>query len=493
MAQPELTGCSQCDRDIVRQRLDGGVSSPMYPLQTNIVPFLVSDKHPVRKRELVASDAQISAHQKEKTVDIPAELIGEIVFLALAAPDGSLTGVSLNVREGAWVYSQVCRVWRQEILSRTAIWSNISLHPCRGGGPDSYYLTMLREIFLRSNKQLCRLQLHLTSNWPVAKDLVAIAVQHSVWWSDVELKMDSALLAELQALQDRTPCLQRLRIRPVGCIHPPSPLLDCFRQAPALQSVLLEGPLIRSINMRVLELPWAQLHEFRHFSAIFPTALLCKLPNLVSLTVRKPREKLNPPEEIQYLREIQYLKEIEHVEEIEYKSLRTLDARDSDSTLLALFRLPSLEDLRVNARQIQAVLGLIERSSCSLKHLCIHNCNTSQFSATNFASLIRQTPDICSLDISGNVTLVVVSRIIELIAGVEYLPCLCRLILPGVLMGRCVTGLVEMVESRRLAGSPLEEIWFARVENGWKLDETIVTSNLALLDATSVKVERTSD
>ncbi|KAJ7584396.1 hypothetical protein C8J56DRAFT_1090074 [Mycena floridula] len=327
---------------------------------------------------------------------------------------------------------------------------------------------ILGEIFLRSNRQPCRLELDFDSFWPMAKDVLAVAVQHSPWWTDVALRIDSALLSELGELRNRTPRLRRLRLRYRTHVTD-SPFMDCLRQAPALRSLLLEDST-GSNDFHLLELPWAQLTEFHHFPRIVPTDHLRKMPNLISLTLREGGTKLTSQNKI------------------EHKSLRTLEARDSDSTLLRVLRLPSLQELRVNADQIQVIPALIQRSSCSLKNLCIHGVNASHFSSTTMASLFRQTPDLYSLDIGEKVTLVVASQILELIVGIEYLPRLRRLILPGVLIGRSVKGLVEMVLSRRLAMSPVEEIWFAQKNHPWTLDETTVATNKALLDVTGVKI-----
>ncbi|KAJ7595701.1 hypothetical protein C8J56DRAFT_1042786 [Mycena floridula] len=51
-----------------------------------------------------------------KNGGVLAEIIGEIVLLALSASDGSMKGVSLDVREGPWAYSQTATLCLTETL-----------------------------------------------------------------------------------------------------------------------------------------------------------------------------------------------------------------------------------------------------------------------------------------------------------------------------------------------------------------------------------------
>ncbi|KAJ7595695.1 hypothetical protein C8J56DRAFT_922985 [Mycena floridula] len=505
--EPGFT-CSNCGhRDIVEAYK---TLLPSRLLRTNDPP-LVSEEDSIRRildkeafeRELAALDEQISGYlraaealrrRREKRVEdfssarrilspirrVPPEIIGEIVLAALADSDG----ISLDVRKGPWVYGRVCSLWRGEVLSST-VWSNINV---RHSEPDNHHYlgrplavrpshshspaaTILREIFLRSNKQPCRLKLCIKFESPVAKDLLAAAVENSPSWFDVELDLASQLLPGLEPVQDRIPLLQRLRIHPTIAGVDPFVSVNCFRHSPALRSLNLRG--ISEIHL--LKLPWAQLIEFHHFAGSCPTNHLRSMSNLISL-ICYGRDRLSSNDEIVL------------------QSLRTLDARQSDSTLLAVFRLPALEDLRVNGSQLLAIPGLVQRSSCSLKHLCFEDSPAAwdgQFSATRFVPVLQQIPEIHSLDLSHSSS-ALVFQIIRLIIGMQYLPRLRRLTLPGVLIRDPLKLLVQVVESRRSC-SPLEEIrltsWSGMLSGG----TSTFISNLALLNeirAGGVKVVR---
>ncbi|KAJ7595531.1 hypothetical protein C8J56DRAFT_1159977, partial [Mycena floridula] len=97
---------------------------------------------------------------------MPAEIIGEIVLLALADSKSSqILPISLSLKEGHWIYSQVCflsihcsislttfplevcRIWRTEILSRSLLWSNIDItfHPSKISRPRPLHTRPLLE------------------------------------------------------------------------------------------------------------------------------------------------------------------------------------------------------------------------------------------------------------------------------------------------------------------------------------------------------------
>ncbi|KAJ7595683.1 hypothetical protein C8J56DRAFT_1160070 [Mycena floridula] len=352
-------------------------------------PRQILDKE-VFERELAALDEQISGYlraaealrrRREKRVEdfssarrilspirrVPPEIVGEIVLAALADSDG----ISLDVRKGPWVYSRVCSLWRRQVLSST-VRSDIKVHyrplPARRTHSHSPAATILREIFLRSSKQPCRLKLCIRSESPEAKDLLAAAVENSPLWFDVELDLASPLLPGLKPVQDCIPLLQQLRIHPTSTTRIHSSDMNYFRQAPELRSLNLRG--IRKVHL----LKWAQLTEFHHFAGSSPTNHLRGMSNLVSL-ICYGRDRLSSNDG-----------------EIVLQSLLTLNARQSDSTLLAVFRLPVLEDLRVNGSHLLAIPGLVQRSSCSLKHLSFEDSPAfwdRQF-ATTFAPVLQQ-------------------------------------------------------------------------------------------------------
>ncbi|KAJ7593927.1 hypothetical protein C8J56DRAFT_1043720 [Mycena floridula] len=230
------------------------------------------------ERQIAVLDEQIAVHQqtveplthrREKTMEtfvspvrrVPAEIIGEIVNLALSDGKGSLQLVICEGRAlGLWAMSPIAIVVR-------------ILRPS------------LKILQRSTDHQPRQLKLRAIADLTVGRELLTVVIEHSPLFTHLDLALIPKLLPRLKKLKDRTQSLQRLRIE--ACTRDfanPSPLIECFRDAPSLRSVTL----VQLRNVLLLNLPWNQLNEFHSRSRVFGGSSEISLRNLCTFGVFNP-------------------------------------------------------------------------------------------------------------------------------------------------------------------------------------------------------------
>ncbi|KAJ7595519.1 hypothetical protein C8J56DRAFT_922521 [Mycena floridula] len=311
--------CASCGHQDVVEEYKSPL--PSHLLETNDPP-LASEEQFLREmlensdfeREIVEMDAKLAVLEqmtaalrcrREKTVEsfiaakgvlspirrVPAEVIGEIVMLALTEGDGFIKATSLNMAEDPWAYSQVCRIWRKEILSRTAIWANIGIIHPKELDYRRYSADLLEATIHCSALAVSAFTIEYFDS-AIAKAILAKAVEYSRQWQSVKLCLTPHLFSRLKKLKSRLPLLEVLWLVGHFANHNPISLksiAECFRDAPALRKCRLSGFLEPS----VINLPWAQL---THLNDNEDTLVILRhTPNPVFLSLRYPNGVSAPP------------------------------------------------------------------------------------------------------------------------------------------------------------------------------------------------------
>ncbi|KAJ7595652.1 hypothetical protein C8J56DRAFT_386169 [Mycena floridula] len=509
MAEPSLI-CSRCGhKDVVEEYKS---PLPSHLLETNDPP-LASEEQFLREmlekadfeREIADLDAKLADFEKmtvalrrrrEKTVEsfvaakgvltpirrVPAEIVGEIILLALTdSITGSIKGTSLDVKEGPWVYSQVCRLWRKEILSRSFIWSNIDiLHSTNAQEKNQYSAAVLQKIFQRSHSRPLRLCLRLRMDSSAAKQILIEAVKESKRWKDVRLHLTTKLASGLKQLKDKIPLLEVLHFQCIAIrslVDAKKHISQCFRLAPALRRLAFQG----FHSVQCLNLPWAQLTHFHNrggendFLDLFP-----KVTNVISLAISSSDQS--------------------QFQQFQLNNLRTLNITDCQ-LLPSCLRLPVLEELQVDAQSLDRISAFIRSSRCHLTHLSIFfapvtGWGTDLCDDDILETLFRDIPRLVTLEFAAGMfsddESVDISKVLS---DATLLPALRRLIFPNIVFDSSLEPLVHVIQSRRATSAVLEEILFTGPsEEGYNArlnDATLASANLRHIEAirgTGVKV-----
>ncbi|KAJ7595658.1 hypothetical protein C8J56DRAFT_1160046 [Mycena floridula] len=497
---PSLT-CSSCGHEDVVKEYKSPL--PSHLLETNDPP-LASEEQFLREmleksnfeREIADLDAKLADFDKmavalrrrrEKTVEsfiaakgvlspirrVPAEIVGEIILLALTdSITGSIKGTSVNVNTGPWVYSQVCRLWRKEILSRTFIWSNIGILHHREQANNSHSAEILDEIFQRSQLRPLRLCLQLLVDSDAARDILATAVKNSNHWKDVRLHLTNKLSKGLKQIKDRIPLLEALHLQYSSSTQGPiasKDLIHCFRKAPALRKLALQ----RFSDVHSLNIPWSKLTHFHDSSGQTSISeLLPKIPNIVSLAISR-RYPESSTSNLQF-----------HL-----NNLRTLNLADCRQIPTCL-RVPALEELKVGVGCLHNISAFIRRSSCHLTHLSIvfpmlSIDNDDLCDINIIRTLFHNVPQLATLEFECSTMSERhekdMMKIIGLLTDTTLLPALRRLVVAKSSLEVSLKPLVKVVRSRQKASSTLTEILFtAPYEKQYtrKPADEIVAANL---------------
>ncbi|KAJ7595685.1 hypothetical protein C8J56DRAFT_1160072 [Mycena floridula] len=368
---------------------------------------------------------------------VPPEIIGEIALLALT-DDGVMQGTSLDTSEGPWAYSHVCRLWRQEVLSRSSIWSNIQIFYQKGRHKEhtlSRHSVRILEIILqRSQQRPLHLSLSLLSDSSIAQDVLTKAVEHSCLWQSVALHLTPTLFSEITALESQIPLLETLCLGNSTTFSDVSPshISQCFRDAPALRKLSVYG----FHDPEKIDLPWVQITHLVQRSKA--REVLSKTPNVVSLALHRG------------------------ISAGAEKRLRLLHLRNLDLSscyhsdgIPSLEHLPALEALRIRTEMLKSLPVL---SSCPLRHVSVTSFRKGHSPETDqWQSFFQQLPMLQTLDL---ICVEHLKTSLRVLADRHLVPHLRQLILSLGASFLCRTvslePLVEMVQSRQ--PSSLDEI-----------------------------------
>ncbi|KAJ7595507.1 hypothetical protein C8J56DRAFT_384658 [Mycena floridula] len=303
---------------------------------------------------------------------VPREVIMAIVLYALG---DSIEATTLDVSKGLWVYSQVCRLWREEILSCRAIWGGLDINVPKEEKGCGQWPAALKTALARANPRKCknprlRIQLRLASDSRLTREILQSLVESSLHWVEATLILPRTSLPRLKNLKDRVPLLESLRIqhlstRPLDT----KSIRKLFKVAPALRLVNLAN--FREISL--FELPWAKLTHFNDGeNAHFDINRLTEMTSIVALTIPATWRAGPNSAAIGY----------SFTSDTRIPSLKSLDLSffgrnynpygnplvQTGSSVLSTLVLPALEEL-ITSDFLEPVIAMINKSSCRIKHL----------------------------------------------------------------------------------------------------------------------------
>lgn len=164
----------------------------------------------LRRRRLEIQASALAAKGVTSAIRrVPREVIMAIVLYALGDEIGATT---LDVSKGPWVYSQVCRLWREEILSCRAIWGGLDINVPKDPKEEKgcgQWPAALKTALARANPRKCknprlRIQLRLGSDSNLTRDLLQSLVESSLYWVEATLILPRTILPRLKNLKDST-------------------------------------------------------------------------------------------------------------------------------------------------------------------------------------------------------------------------------------------------------------------------------------------------
>lgn len=239
-----------------------------------------------RNRQQASSELELSKRVLSPIRRLPREVIAEIVLHALQSskiPDKWSVVATLDTRMGPWKYGQVCRIWREAVLSFPQLWTHFRFDQAttpHSMKPRRYenLMTMLVE---RSQKLPISFvfdeqALHESAG------LLRLLVGQCHRWKDVELTIDSEVsFVGLNDVQDKLPWLERL------CLTARFGLLDAefdvmsepqrrekrqalrmhgFAEAPRLLTLNLDLHMHLDVLFPVEQVSWYEEREFGMWS-----------------------------------------------------------------------------------------------------------------------------------------------------------------------------------------------------------------------------------
>lgn len=318
----------------------------------------------------------------------PYELLSRIFLEALPTPDHSEKSLKA-LRRAVMFPGQVCKHWRDVVLSTPKVWSKITfvsesesnaalVQSClsrSGVHPLSIYLS--GRINLGPSKP--------TS--PVLLDLIA----QSDRWQDLVFQTTDAFIAGLRSARHRLSYLQTLSITNDKFETYPH-TLDTFEIAPRLRSLTL-GP---GVSLTWLRIPWSQLTHCDIFTCQMTIngcfEVLDNSPNLVECTLA-----------------LHYQGAVAHQPRplIQHKHLRALSIsirKNLDiGPLLDNLTLPALQAFSIHCDNAapwahSQFLSLLSRSACLLLKLCLH-FDFKQFADDELIHYLQLLPSLCELEL----------------------------------------------------------------------------------------------
>ncbi|KAJ7595506.1 hypothetical protein C8J56DRAFT_883713 [Mycena floridula] len=169
----------------------------------------------LRRRRLEIQASALAAKGVTSAIRrVPREVIMTIVFYALGDDVGATT---LDVSKGPWVYSQVCRLWREEILSCRAIWGDLDIDLPKEEKGCGQWPAALTTALARANPRNARnhrlvIKLQLASGSELAQKLLQTLIESSPFWVEATLILPRTALSRLKKLKGRLPLLRNIRI-----------------------------------------------------------------------------------------------------------------------------------------------------------------------------------------------------------------------------------------------------------------------------------------
>ncbi|KAK0204839.1 hypothetical protein DFS33DRAFT_700695 [Desarmillaria ectypa] len=316
---------------------------------------------------------------------IPAELIAEIILLAVAeataiSANGQSYSSAVNIVP-LWL-SHVCRSWRETALFLQPLWTHLYL------SSDQKYGSELLQTWLdRSGQRGLHFHVKLTSRPTHGQHhFVQSLVAHSRRWHTMHLYASGSTLAHLGDIRGHLPLLTDVKL----AISSPEDI------AGSVTDIFIDAPLLRSFRISsqefwrtapIFQIPWHQLNAFSVDDAGIHDCIeyLNQAPNLVQCRLLSRFAPVLPTVMVVH----------EHL-----RSLSLCDYR-----LLNHLHASQLEELEVKwmSQEIypmyQAIEDFVARSSSNLTHftLCEWNRQDTAIRASEITPVFQVLPNVISL------------------------------------------------------------------------------------------------
>lgn len=287
----------------------------------------------------------------------PSELLSHIFLLSFPTFKGSKIKA---FRRAVMLPGQVCKYWRDVVLSTPKLWSEINIRYNIGGNSPAY--TALAQSWLaRSGNCPLSIKLTVTDSKPTCPTFFDLLSQSDRWeYADIDVAIPA--LDMLRTVKHRLPSLRAVSIQ---CAEPgltePLPF-DAFEVAPQLRSLTIGY----RVPLTGFCAPWSQLtHCDMHFNFDLDIQYILEVfqqsPNLVecSVVVHSTRQDSDATRVIRHDR-------------LRVLSIRIYDVIEPLFDQLSLPALHALSSVRLQGCQPQSQSGLtslLSRSDCSLSRL----------------------------------------------------------------------------------------------------------------------------
>jgi hypothetical protein len=306
-----------------------------------------------------------------------------------ARPGTPALDLEMDIYNGPWRFSKVCRLWRAVAIQSPEFWCDIRIdfktnenHEYRSSGLCALLYEGIRRSALRG------LQVRLHQDYMSddedddseqdededsgrgKEDVIRALFAHSSQIRALTIKMlhSSELDDIISSSSSNFTSLQRLYIELEDC-NPieGSNILEAFGGSPSLVKVELNGlPVERCQD---LNFPWNQLQIFEHMRSLSPADVV----DIVHLCPRLQKytgSRSNP----------RALDSTVTPTAIHHTTITHLDLSMDSSSLLRHITIPSLTVLRVSAVdniQLTHLIQFISRSQCSIQELKLYLAGTS--------------------------------------------------------------------------------------------------------------------
>lgn len=316
----------------------------------------------------------------------PNEILSEVALQCLDGPLESGRYTTLNTKDILWVLGQVCRSWRNAILSFPRVWSFIRITDEDIQPSNVKYA--ITELLRRSKDAPLFLEARVSDD-QASTFIIKALVRHSSRWCEATIRLPSDQLPHLNSVKGRLPALVNLTLLVDIDDDDAGPRprfdLDAFKVAPALRSVVSW----HDMEELPISLPWSQLTLYDGWQQQEGAHLriLRLLTNVERCDLADNSGELIPADDrptpilLPRLRSFKFTHEIELLNHLTLPALDYLEIlAGADSTE------PSMNPL----------VSLIARSSCSITSLSYHCTHSDQ----NFLiTALRSMPTLSTLAI----------------------------------------------------------------------------------------------
>ncbi|KAF7371098.1 F-box domain-containing protein [Mycena sanguinolenta] len=290
----------------------------------------------------------------------PPEILGDIFCWTLPP----ILDDSNLVDSSPWLSTHISSRWRTISIAMPALWSRIvvdytQIHErarSRGRFSSSeYHLSLMATRIECSQKLKIHFYGSLEMDSRPQIQMFELLMQHSSRWEELSLGLTTQIFPLLNSLHERLPSLKRLWVQWDDLEASVDKFLDCFQTALSL----VELGLVDEFCGLPIRLPAPQLTRYV-VTGSWTThgRLLLGAQNLVEAHI-----------------DIRFDREVQSDSLVESRHLQRLYV--STPMILSVLRAPALEELAVfldpDARPsfLGHLRGFVDRSSCSLRRICL--------------------------------------------------------------------------------------------------------------------------